>query len=128
MIVRDEAHVIEACLRSLVGKVDEIVVVDTGSCDDTVEKALRFPIRLHRFDWCDDFSAARNFALEQAKGDWILYIDADELFEVPEAETLDAVLADTGKVAWDLRFYPRIDWTPYAEPRLFRNDPRIRFR
>jgi tetratricopeptide (TPR) repeat protein len=128
LIVRDESKFIEECLRSLVGKADEIVIVDTGSQDDTIEKARRFPINLHSFAWCDDFSAARNFALEQATGDWILYIDADERFEVPEPALLDSVLGDFGKVAWRLRFYPRIDWTPYAEFRLFRNDPRIRFR
>lgn len=128
LIVRDESRFIEECLRSLVGKVDEIIIVDTGSQDDTIEKAHRFPIKLHHFAWCDDFSAARNFALEQATGDWILYIDADERFEVSEPALLDSVLSDFGKVAWKLRFHPRIDWTPYAEFRLFRNDPRIRFR
>jgi hypothetical protein len=127
LIVRDESKVIEGCLESLVGRVDEIILVDTGSRDDTLEKAARFPITLHHFAWCDDFSAARNFALEQARGDWILYIDADERFEVPDPAVLDAILADSEKVAWKLRFYPRLDWTPYAEYRLFRNDPRIRF-
>jgi hypothetical protein len=127
LIVRDESSVIEGCLESLVGRVDEIVLVDTGSRDDTMEKASRFPIKLHHFTWCDDFSAARNFALEQARGDWVLYIDADERFDIPDRATLDAVLGDADKVAWKLRFHPRVDWTPYAEYRLFRNDPRIRF-
>jgi glycosyltransferase involved in cell wall biosynthesis len=127
LIVRNESRFIEGCLQSLVGLADEIVVVDTGSQDDTIEKALQFPIELFHFAWCDDFSAARNFAIEQATGEWILYIDADERFEVPDPSLLDTVLADTAKVAWRLRFYPRVDWTPYAEVRLFRNDPRIRF-
>ena len=128
LIVRDESRVIEDCLQSLIGKADEIVVVDTGSHDDTIEKALRYPIKLHHFSWCDDFSAARNYALKRATGDWTLYIDADERFEVPEAARLEAVLDDCEKVAWNLQLHPRIDWTPYAEPRLFRNDSRIRFR
>jgi tetratricopeptide (TPR) repeat protein len=128
LIVRDEAAFIEGCLASLVDRVDEIVLVDTGSHDDTIAKALRFPIKLHHFAWCDDFSAARNFALERASGEWILYIDADERFEVPPTQTLAAVLADERAVAFNLRFHPRVDWTPYAELRLFRNDPRIRFR
>jgi len=127
LIVRDESRFIEGCLESLAGRVDEIVLVDTGSRDDTVEKALRYPIALHRFPWCDDFSAARNFALERATGDWILYIDADERFSVPRPASLKNAVADKRKVAWRLRFHPRIDWTPYAELRLFRNDPRIRF-
>jgi tetratricopeptide (TPR) repeat protein len=127
LIVRDESRFIEGCLQSLVGSADEIVVVDTGSRDDTIEKALRFPVKLRHFTWCDDFSAARNYALEQASGDWILYIDADERLEVPDRAILDATLADDRKVAWSVRFHPLIDWTPYAEPRIFRNDPRIRF-
>jgi tetratricopeptide (TPR) repeat protein len=128
LIVRDESRFIEGCLESLVGHADEIVLVDTGSRDDTVEKALRFPITLYRFEWCDDFSAARNFALEQARGEWILSIDADERLVVPAPAMLNAALTDDGKVAWRLRLHPRLDWTPYAEVRLFRNDPRIRFR
>jgi tetratricopeptide (TPR) repeat protein len=127
LIVRDESRFIEGCLQSLVERADEIVVVDTGSRDDTIEKARRFPIKLRHFAWCDDFAAARNFALDHASGEWILYIDADERFDVPDSGVLDAVLADERKVAWNVRFHPRVDWTPYAEPRLFRNDPRIRF-
>src|SRR5215471_3414686 len=128
LIVRDESAVIEDCLKSLAGVVDEIVLVDTGSRDDTIEKARRFPISLHTFAWCDDFSAARNFALERATGDWILYIDADERFAVPHPEMLRQTLNDKGKIAWRLRFHPRSDWTAYAELRVFRNDPRISFR
>jgi tetratricopeptide (TPR) repeat protein len=128
LIVRDESAFIEACLESLADHVDEIVVVDTGSQDDTIEKAQRFPIKLHRFEWCDDFSAARNYAIAQASGDWILYIDADERLEVPEPAIWQATLADRAKAAWRLRFYRRVGWTPISELRLFRNDPRIRFR
>jgi cytochrome c-type biogenesis protein CcmH/NrfG len=128
LIVRDEARHIEGCLASLVPHVDEIVLVDTGSSDDTVERARHFPIALHRFAWRDDFALARNFAIEQARGDWILYIDADERLAVPSAVHLVAMLADPGKLAWHVRFAPRLDSTPYAELRLFRRDPRIRFR
>jgi tetratricopeptide (TPR) repeat protein len=128
LITRDESRFIDGCLASLVGSVDEIVVVDTGSRDDTITKARRFPVEFYQFAWCDDFSAARNFALEQATSDWILYIDADERFAVPYPEMLRQTLNDKGKIAWRLRFHPRGDWTAYAELRLFRNDPRISFR
>jgi len=128
LIVRDESAFIESCLRSLVENIDEIVIVDTGSRDETIEIARRFPTQLYHFPWRDDFSAARNYALAQAKGDWILYIDADECLEIPSHDAFRAVLADNSKVAWELQFYPRVGWTPYYEMRLFRNDPRIRFR
>jgi cytochrome c-type biogenesis protein CcmH/NrfG len=127
LIVRDESAFIEGCLRSLAGSVDEIVLVDTGSCDDTIAVASRFPIQLHHFAWCDDFSAARNFALERASGDWILCIDADERLEIPDREAYAGLLADSGKVGWELRLHPRVGWTAYSKIRLFRNDPRIRF-
>lgn len=127
LIVRDEEKFIEGCLASLVGHVHEIVVVDTGSQDRTIEIARRFPVNLHRFPWRNDFSAARNFALDQASGDWILYIDADERLLVPNCGALSDIVSDKGKVAWRLRLYPRVGWTAYSELRLFRNDPRIRF-
>ena len=128
LITRNESAFIEECLDSLVGVVDEIVVVDTGSRDDTVKKVSRYPVNFSSFAWCNDFSAARNYALSQARGEWILYIDADERLAVPDRRLWDETLADDNKVAWRLRFCPRVGWTPYAELRLFRNDPRIRFK
>ena len=128
LIVRDESAFIEACLESLTPIVDEIVLIDTGSLDDTIDKARRFPIKLHTFPWRHDFSAARNFAIEQSSGDWILYIDADERLEVPDRNVWNEIVADERKVGWKMRFYPRLGWTAYAELRLFRKDPRIRFR
>lgn len=128
LIARDESRFIDGCLASLADSVDEIVLVDTGSSDDTITKARRFPVKFYQFAWRNDFSAARNFALEQSTGDWILYIDADERFTVPRPEMLRQTLSDKGKIAWRLRFHPRCDWTAYAELRLFRNDPRITFR
>jgi tetratricopeptide (TPR) repeat protein len=127
LIVRDESAFIEGCLRSLVGNVDEIVLVDTGSRDETIEIARRFPVEIYNFAWCNDFSAARNYALAQATSEWILYIDADERLEISDRGAFAELFTDTGKVAWNVRFHPRVDWTAYAELRLFRNDPRIRF-
>jgi tetratricopeptide (TPR) repeat protein len=127
LIVRNESEFIEDCLRSLIGHVDEIVLVDTGSRDDTIAIARRFPVVLHQFPWNDDFSAARNYALDRAKGDWILYIDGDERLQIPDRDAFAGLLADRSKVGWQLRFYPRVGWTAYSELRLFRNDTRIRF-
>jgi tetratricopeptide (TPR) repeat protein len=84
LIVRDEEDHLERCLRSLRGVVDEIVVVDTGSQDASKLIAERHDAVISDFVWCDDFSAARNAALELATGNWILWIDADEEL-VPES-------------------------------------------
>lgn len=77
-IVRDEARELALSLARLQGEADELIVVDTGSTDDTVEVARSFGARVYVYDWDDDFAAARNLALEKATGDWILVLDADE--------------------------------------------------
>jgi glycosyltransferase involved in cell wall biosynthesis len=78
MIVRNEARCLARCLDSIRGLADEIVIADTGSTDGTVEIAKTFNAKISSFKWVDDFSAARNFSLDQASGDWILVLDADE--------------------------------------------------
>lgn len=78
MIVRNEARCLARCLDSIRALADEIVIVDTGSTDGTIEIAKTFNARVSHFAWVDDFSAARNFSLDQTTGDWILVLDADE--------------------------------------------------
>lgn len=78
MIARDEARFLPACLASVAPLVDEIVVVDTGSTDDTVRLAEDAGARVVSFPWCDDFAAARNAALPHATSDYLLILDADE--------------------------------------------------
>ena len=77
-IVRDEARELALSLARLQGEADEIIVVDTGSADDTAEAARSFGAWVYAYAWDDDFAAARNLALEKATGDWILVLDADE--------------------------------------------------
>jgi glycosyltransferase involved in cell wall biosynthesis len=78
MIVKNEEKSLARCLSSVNGVVDEIVIVDTGSSDKTIEIAESYGAKIFYFDWVNDFSAARNFALSKCSGDWILYLDADE--------------------------------------------------
>ncbi len=78
LIVKNEGEFLAECLSGLRGLADEIVVVDTGSTDDTVEVARRFGARVTYFLWCDDFAAARNEAIWLCTSDWIFVIDADE--------------------------------------------------
>lgn len=81
LIVRNESLVLQRCLSSLSRAVDEIVVVDTGSTDATPEIAAAVGGKVVRYDWRDDFSAARNVGLDAASCDWILTIDADEYLD-----------------------------------------------
>jgi glycosyltransferase involved in cell wall biosynthesis len=85
LIAKNEERFLPQCLRSVRALASQIVVVDTGSTDRTVDIAREFGAEVHSFSWCDDFSAARNAALEHATGDWILILDADEELK-PEAD------------------------------------------
>ncbi len=83
LIVKNEEQFIANCLNSLKDLADEIIIADTGSTDKTKEIIAEFKktfpnLKLLDFKWADDFSAARNFSIENARGDWILIIDADE--------------------------------------------------
>lgn len=78
LIVKNEAENLPRCLKSLQGIADEIIVVDTGSTDDTVKIAEQFGAKLGSFEWCNHFAKARNASLELATQPWCLWIDADE--------------------------------------------------
>ena len=85
MIVRDEAAVLERCLQSVAHLVDEIIIVDTGSIDETKTIAATFTPHLYEFPWQDDFSAARNFAFSKGTGDYLFWMDADDVLP-PESQ------------------------------------------
>ena len=127
MIVRNEARNLGACLWSIRPLVDEVVIVDTGSTDGTKTIAQRFGAKVHDFTWCDDFSAARNFALDRSDGEWILYVDADERLTHGDRDGLLPLLADPAAVALMVRLSAHRDFTPFQELRLFRNLSSIRF-
>jgi glycosyltransferase involved in cell wall biosynthesis len=85
MIVKNEEKTLEKCLKSLAPLLQavpsELIITDTGSTDRTVEIAKKYTENLIYFDWCDDFSAARNTGLKAARGEWFMFIDGDEWFE-----------------------------------------------
>jgi tetratricopeptide (TPR) repeat protein len=93
LIVRNEAETLPGCLAALRDHVAEMVVVDTGSSDETAELAERLGARVLRSTWRDDFSLARNAALAAATGDYCLMVDADEVVESDGWARLDAFLA-----------------------------------
>lgn len=88
MIVKNEGAYLERCLTSAASVVDEIIIADTGSTDETREIAKSFDARLTDFHWIDDFSAARNFAFAQATKDYILWLDADDVLLEEDLEKL----------------------------------------
>ena len=129
MIVRDEAAQLRQCLASVAGFVDEMVVLDTGSRDDTAAIAAACGAVVHHMRWPGDFAPARNRALELVQGDWVLVLDADErllpqaqeplraLIEQPDLLVINLLRAEEGSVQ-----------SPYSSvSRLFRRHPAIRW-
>lgn len=79
MIIKDEEQYLEKCLKKALDYVDEIVIVDTGSTDKSKTIAKGYTDKIYDFEWCNDFSKARNFSLSKATHDWVLILDADEM-------------------------------------------------
>jgi tetratricopeptide (TPR) repeat protein len=130
MIVKNEAAVLAECLASVRDWVDELVVVDTGSEDETVEIVKSFGAKVFFQKWENDFAAARNASLAQAASDWILVLDADERLQ--KGEELKKIISQAQSDAYlvkirDVSLENHQD-TIVASCRLFRNDPRYRFR
>lgn len=124
MIVKDEEVFLDWCLRSAAPCVDEMVIVDTGSTDRTVQIAESHGATVLHFEWCDDFAAARNFALDHAKGDWVLSLDADEVLSPETPARIRALVEDPGVAGYHLRFqnlYTSKKTLGVIMVRLFRN-------
>ena len=129
MIVRDEAAQIEACLRSVQGFADELVVVDTGSTDDTVARAQALGARVKQIPWPGDFAPARNQALQWVSGDWVLVLDADERLRPEAWAPLRALMAQPDVLLINLLRHERgAVQSPYSNvSRLFRRHPAIQW-
>jgi glycosyltransferase involved in cell wall biosynthesis len=91
LIVKNEENNLAPCLESILGVADELVVVDTGSTDRTMEIAKQYGARVFEFAWVDSFSAARNECLRHATGDWIFWMDADDRLDANNRERLRQV-------------------------------------
>lgn len=129
IIVKNEAANLPKCLASVQNVVDEIIVLDTGSSDRTVEIAKEFTAKVYNFKWCNDFSAARNESLKYATGDWILVLDADEILVteiIPQIK--QAIQTDNCILINLLRQEIGASQSPYSlVSRLFRNHPEVYF-
>jgi tetratricopeptide (TPR) repeat protein len=133
MIVRDEQEMLPRCLASVADAVDEIVIVDTGSTDATVEIARSFGARVLFHEWTGSFALARNVSFDAAEGDWLLCLDADEVLVEEDAPLLRSL---TGRT-WREAFYlSETNYTGDLEDgtavthnalRVFRNRPEYRF-
>ena len=131
MIMRDEEEHLARCLASVQGVVDEIVIVDTGSVDRSIEIAESFGARVLHEEWHGDFATPRNTGIDAATGDWILVLDADE--ELIDGEALKELLHDDEIEGYCLREVNFIGEELGVESvvnsafRLFRNKPAYRY-
>lgn len=135
VITRNEEKNLPTCLDSVKYVVSEIIVVDTGSTDQTIAVAKRFGAKVFKFEWIDDFSAARNFAISKASGDWIIFLDADEYFApecvpylhgvIKEAHSrnLDMVICLLANIEKTTKKI--LNTVPHI--RIFKNHPQIRY-
>jgi tetratricopeptide (TPR) repeat protein len=129
IVVKNEEAALPQCLNSVKDVVEEMIVLDTGSSDRTVEIARQFGAKVHHFTWCNDFSAARNEALKYVSGEWVLVLDADEIL-VPEIipGLQQAINRDRILVINLLRQEVGAAQSPYSlVSRLFRRHPDISF-
>ena len=137
MIVKNEEEYLGKCLNSIYDIVDEIIIVDTGSTDKTIEIANNFGAKVYYFKWNKNFSEARNESLKYATKDWILILDADDEFYPEDRETLNVLLnseLDEKAIYYfeTLSYY----WSSIKKeeiaininPRLFKSNRRIHYK
>ncbi len=130
LIVRDESAHIDACLESLVDWVDRIVVVDTGSTDDTVERCRAHGARIDHFEWTGDFSAARNRSLEHVREGWVFIVDADERVNPELGAAMQRAIAAGKADAFTLPILSHLDegdLLRHMALRLFKMRPEVTF-
>lgn len=134
-ITKNEGRNLGKSLSALKDQVDEILVVDTGSTDDTKSVAKSYHATVYDFPWRNDFAAARNFTLDQVVADWVVFLDADEYFSEETGGNLRRVLADTDSQGKDLLI---LSWRNIDEdtgeilldshvPRIFRGNKGFRY-
>jgi len=134
MIAKNEEKYLETCIQSVLPVIDEIVLVDTGSTDNTINIAKKYNANIYYYRWQDEFSGPRNLSLRAAKGHWILRMDPDELIASRDLPALWSLFQDDNV---DVVIFPVINyledpykvqnpkWALSETCRLFKNDPRF---
>ena len=135
VIVKNEEKCIGRWIKSVQSYADEIIVVDTGSTDRTVAIVKENRVNLHTFPWTGDFSAAKNYALDKATGDWIVFLDADEYFSPATVDKIRPILEGLHRqrgICGVMCRLVNIDTEQYdkfigatVQVRIFRNTPQL---
>lgn len=134
LIVKDEAETLERCIKSMLPILDELIIVDTGSTDNTIEIARKYTDKVYNYTWQDNFADARNFAISKAGMEWIIFLDADEYFSERSLKNIrKAIDEENGKAdAFLINGYNILLSTgevkdKFTVIRIFRNRPEIRY-
>ena len=139
MIVKNEEKNIETALKWAKNITCEQIVVDTGSTDRTVEIAEKMGAKVYHFEWINDFSAAKNFAMDKAKGNWIAILDADEYMSEEDAKELLSFLKKIQANPKQVKEYDSINcswvhldeagkaFSVITQQRIFQNRPDLRY-
>lgn len=131
MIVKNEQEVLARCLKSCKNLFDEIIIVDTGSSDNTVKIAQKFTNKIYNFEWCDDFSAARNFAFSKAKSKYIMWLDADDVIPCKSLKKLlelkPNLTKDVYMLKYDIAFNGNKPTFSYFRERIIKNCPQAKW-
>ncbi len=138
MIVRNEENSLKECLKSIKDMAHEIILVDTGSTDNTKAIAHEFTDKVYDYKWNDDFSAARNESLKHATGDWILVIDADERIDNHSCQLIQEAINNRDISAYQMMTknytndstitgWQPDGWFPSVKVRLFQRDAEVKF-
>ena len=129
MITKNEEIFLDQCLKSIQDVADEIIIIDTGSNDQTIQIAHKHGAQIGTFEWCDDFAAARNVSIAQASGDWILILDADEELCIDSVDKIPYLLSQKNVSLYRVAIQNQ-DSGPRSKtlvPRLFRNIAGLQF-
>ncbi len=133
LVVKNEEKYVDGCLQSVHGIADEIIIVDTGSTDRTIEIAQSHGVQINHFPWIDDFSAARNNALQYATGEWVLVLDADERLKVKDKAEFLNFLDQPNIEGGFISIHNKqndgelVEYLVHKAVRLFRRRPEYRF-
>jgi glycosyltransferase involved in cell wall biosynthesis len=123
MITRDNETTLPSALASVAPWADELVVVDTGSKDGTIDIARSFGARVFEFTWCDDFGEARNAALSHCRGEWVFHLDSDETLDSASGPPLRTLVESSGDPivrGYFLNYSPRGDVSDRIRTSLLR--------
>lgn len=130
MIVKNEEDVLARCLESVKDYVDEMIIVDTGSTDQTKQIAESYGAKVYDYTWDHHFAKARNVAKEKATSDWIVQLDADEYFLEGEAKKIKEAIEQTDKMSIRIQisnFVTDNRNSTHSYARIFKNIPEIRY-